>query len=182
MSASVSGLRIINVTFDDANLVSNAGPLIISTLPESPGLKKLIEAKVSLSGRVEGADPERKVLTLVHAMTAGASHIDHADMLRSGSTEVVLGHKVMAPSAIGTFLRSFSFGHLRQLDPVSHSALQRARQRGAGPMRICMSSTSTPPFAKCVAPKNLGANFSYTKCRSCHAILAVRADTGVTLN
>jgi hypothetical protein len=67
---------------------------------------------VRLGGRVGGAHPGRKVLTLVHAIIAGASHIDHVDVLRAGSTERVLGHRVMAPSTIGTFLRSFTFGHV----------------------------------------------------------------------
>src|SRR5665213_79479 len=88
---------------------------------------------VRLSGRVGGALPGRKVLTLVHAMVAGGSHIDHADMLRAGATGSVLGHRVMAPSTLGTFLRSFTFGHVRQLDAVLAEALRRAWALGAGP-------------------------------------------------
>ena len=126
MSVSVSSLRSINVAFDDANLVSNAGLLLVSTMSQSLGLEKLIEEKVSLTGRVGGANPGRKLLTLIHAMTAGANHIDHTDMLRSGSTEEVLGHVAMAPSTIGTFLRSFTFGHSRQLDSAVDTALCRA--------------------------------------------------------
>ena len=76
----------------------------------------LINEVVDLSGRVGGALPGRKVLTLVHAMVAGGSHIDHADVLRSGATQAVLPHRVMAPSTLGTFLRAFTFGHVRQLD------------------------------------------------------------------
>ena len=80
--------------------------------------------------------PGRKVLTLVHAIIAGATHIDHVDVLRAGSTEAVLGHRVMAPSTIGTFLRSFTFGHVRQLEAVIGRALNRLgtrcrTQRGA---------------------------------------------------
>ena len=112
VSVSSSGLKCINVSFDDHNLVANAGLILVSTLSESVGLKELIEEKVSLSPRVGGANPGREILTLTHAMTAGANHIDHVDMLRSGSTQAVLGHKVMAPSTIGTFLRSFTFGQL----------------------------------------------------------------------
>jgi len=47
------------------------------------------------------------------------SHIDHADVLRSGGTAEVLAHRVMAPSTLGMFLRAFSFGHVRQLEPSS---------------------------------------------------------------
>jgi predicted membrane metal-binding protein len=68
-------------------------------------------------------------------MVAGASHIDHADMLRSGSTSAVLAHRVMAPSTLGTFLRAFTFGHVRQLDAVLGEALRRAWSLGAGPGR-----------------------------------------------
>ena len=133
MSVSSAGLKSINVSFDDPNLVANAGLFVIATLSESLGLRELVEDKVSLSGRVGGANPGRKILTLVHAMAAGASHIDHVDMLRSGSTQAVLGHKVMAPSTTGTFLRSFTFGHIRQLDSVMDVVLSRAWAMGAGP-------------------------------------------------
>ena len=81
-------------------------------------MEALIDATVRLVGRVGGARPGRKVLTLVHAMIAGACHIDHADMLRAGSTAAVLAHRVMAPSTLGTFLRAFTFGHVRQLEAV----------------------------------------------------------------
>lgn len=91
---------------------------MVSTLSQSLGLEELIGSKVSLDKRVGGANPGAKVLTLVHAMTAGANHIDHVDMLRAGASEAVLGHKVMAPSTVGTFLRAFTFGNLRQLDSV----------------------------------------------------------------
>lgn len=136
VSVSSSGLKCINVSFDDHNLVANAGLILVSTLSESLGLCELIEEKVSLAGRVGGANPGRKILSLVHAMTAGASQIDHVDMLRSGSTQAVLGHKVMAPSTIGTFLRSFTFGQLRQLDSVIDAALRRAWAMGQDQERI----------------------------------------------
>ena len=86
-----------------------------------------------MAGLVGGARPGRKVLTLVHAIVAGASHIDHADMLRAGDTARVLGHRVMAPSTLGTFLRAFSFGHVRQLEAVVGKVLARAWALGAGP-------------------------------------------------
>jgi hypothetical protein len=62
---------------------------------------------------VGGALPGRKVLTLVFSILAGGSHIDHADRLRAGATRRVLPFSVMAPSTLGTFLRAFTFGHVR---------------------------------------------------------------------
>jgi hypothetical protein len=64
-----------------------------------------------------------KLLTLVHAMLAGADCIDDADLLRCGATSQVLGHWVMAPSTLGTFLRSFTFGQVRQLDRLTEQVL-----------------------------------------------------------
>src|SRR5205085_5440512 len=98
-------------------------------------LEQLVNARVRLGGRVGGALPGRKVLTLVHAIVVGGSHIDHADVLRSGGTQRVLPHRVMAPSTLGTFLRSFTFGHVRQLEAVVGEALRRAWSLGAGPER-----------------------------------------------
>jgi hypothetical protein len=62
-------------------------------------------------------------LTLVHSMLAGADCIDDADLLRCGATSQVLGHWVMAPSTLGTFLRSFTFGQVRQLDRLTEQVL-----------------------------------------------------------
>jgi len=75
---------------------------------ERPRLEALINQTVKLSGRVGGAFPGRKMLTLVHAMVAGATHIDHADILRAGSSAAVLGHRVMAPSTIGPHIGTAS--------------------------------------------------------------------------
>jgi hypothetical protein len=100
----------LGVTFDDSTLVANAGLLVVATLSARLGIADIADRLICLAGRVGGAGPGRKVLTLVHAMVAGASHIDHADMLRAGSTARVLGHRVMAPSTLGTFLRAFSCG------------------------------------------------------------------------
>jgi hypothetical protein len=77
--------------------------------------------------------PGRKLLTVVHALVAGADCIDDVEVLRCGSTEKVLGHRVMAASTVGTWLRSFSFGHVRQLDKVTGEILSRAWAAGAGP-------------------------------------------------
>ena len=128
------GIDRIAVTFDEPNLVANAGLLLVATLVCRLGLERLINATVRVSADVSAAPmPGRKVLTLVHAMVAGASHIDHADVLRSGATSAVLGHRVMAPSTLGTFLRAFTFGHVRQLDAVLAEVLRRAWAMGAGP-------------------------------------------------
>ncbi len=64
--------------------------------------------------------------------------IDDADVLRAGSSAAVLGHRVMAPSTLGTFLRCFAFGHVRQLDRAAERLLGRAWAAGAG-LRHCPS-------------------------------------------
>ena len=121
MTRLLHDLDRVLVSFDDPNLVANAGLLLTGTLAARLDLEALIDSSVKLRGRVGGARPGRKVLTLTHAMIAGGTHIDHADMLRAGSSAAVLGHRVMAPSTIGTFLRAFSFGHVRQLEAGERS-------------------------------------------------------------
>ena len=77
-----------------------------------------MDETVDLGERPGAARPGRKVLTLCHAMVLGADSIDDCDMLRRAAPGLVLGHRVMAPSTLGTFLRAFTFGHVRQLDRV----------------------------------------------------------------
>jgi hypothetical protein len=115
-------------------------------------------------------------------MVAGASHIDHADMLRAGSTAKVLSHRVMAPSTLGTFLRAFTFGHVRQFEKVIGDSLQRAWSLGAGPghrqLVVDIDSTIREVFGKLKG----GAAYGYTKVLGYHPILATRADTGEILH
>jgi len=167
----------VEVIFDDDHLVANAGLILSATLVERLSLEALINDTVRLDGRVGGACPGRKVLTLVHSIVAGGSHIDHADVLRAGATSAVLGHRVMAPSTLGTFLRSFTFGHVRQLEAVNGHALERAWAAGAGPageMVIGLDST----IWEVASHGKQGAAFGYTKVLGYHPILATRADTG----
>ena len=182
MNAVSRGIDRIEVTFDEPNLVANAGLLLVATLVVRLGLERLINATVHLSGRVGGALPGRKVLTLVHAMAAGGSHIDHADMLRSGATQAVLGHRVMAPSTLGTFLRAFTFGHVRQLDRVLGEALRRAWALGAGPGSEQLVIDLDSTICEVCGKAKHGASYGYTKKLGYHPLIAVRAWTGEVLH
>ena len=123
----------IHVAFDDHRLVANAGLLLPATLALHLGLPQLVDRHLDL-GRAPGrANPGDKMLTLVASALAGGDCIDDADALRAGGTARVLGCVVKAPSTLGTFLRSFSWGHVRQLDLVSRELLSRAWSAGAGP-------------------------------------------------
>jgi DDE family transposase len=172
----------IEATFDDPNLVANAGLLLFATTSQRLGLEALIDATVRLVGRVGGACPGRKVLTLVHTLIAGGSHIDHADMLRAGSSEAVLSHRVMAPSTLGTFLRSFTFGHVRQLEAVIGKALERAWLFGAGPGAKPLVIDIDSTICEVDGKHKHGAGYGYTKRLGYHPILATRADTGEVLH
>ncbi len=182
MAAESRGIDRIEVTFDEPNLVANAGLLLVATLVVRLGLERLINATVHFSGRIGGAMPGRKVLTLVHAMVAGGSHIDHADMLRSGATQSVLSHRVMAPSTLGSFLRAFTFGHVRQLDRVLCEALRRAWTLGAGPGSECLVIDLDSTICEVCGKAKHGADYGYTKKLGYHPILATRAGTGEVLH
>jgi hypothetical protein len=176
------GIDRIAVTFDDPNLVANAGLLLVATLVAKLGLEDLCNSSIRLGTRIGGFQPGRKILTLVHAMVAGASHIDHADVLRAGSTAEVLSHRVMAPSTLGTFLRAFSFGHVRQFEKVIGDALGAAWSLGLGPgadqLVVDIDSTIREVFGRLKS----GAAYGYTKVLGYHPILATRADTGEILH
>ena len=182
MSGVSHAIDPIEVTFDDPNLVANAGLLVVATLVSRLGLERLINRTVRLVGRVGGARPGRKVLTLVHTIVAGGSHIDHADMLRAGATQRVLPFRVMAPSTLGTFLRAFTFGHVRQLDAVIAETLRRAWSLGAGPgnSRLVIDVDST--ICEVHGKQKQGAGYGSTHVLGYHPILATRADTGEVLH
>jgi hypothetical protein len=101
------------VVFDDQRVVANAGVMLPAVLADRLGLEALVDETVDLGDRRGGAHPGRKVMTLVSAMALGADCIDDCALLRAGQTRAVLGHELSAPSTIGTFLRAFTFGHVR---------------------------------------------------------------------
>ena len=184
MSTVSRNIDRIDALFDDPNLVANAGLILIGTLIKRLGLEALINEWVRLDlAQPAAASPGRKVLTMVCAIVAGATHIDHVDILRAGSTRRVLPFRVMAPSTIGTFLRAFSFGHVRQLDAVADRVLARAWTLGAGPasgeaLVIDVDSTIAEVHGK----QKQGAAYGYTKALGYHPLLATLAGTGEILH
>ena len=130
---SSHSLDAVAVTFDDDHLVANAGLIQTATLAQHLGLKGLFDDYVDLGSAAGHANVGDKAMTLVHSALAGGDSIDDADVLRAGSSGAVLGHRVAAPSTTGTFLRSFTWGHARQLDRVTADLLARAWAAGAGP-------------------------------------------------
>jgi hypothetical protein len=177
VSSSSRAIDRLEATFDHDGLVANAGLIVAATLMSRLGLEKLIGERVGTGS----PNPGRKLLTLVAAMLAGATHIDHVDILRAGATQRVLPFVVAAPSTVGTFLRSFTFGHVRQLDAVLGQALARAWRLGAGPgdapLVMDLDSTITEVHGHAKA----GAAYGYTRQLGYHPLLATRADTGEVL-
>jgi hypothetical protein len=170
------------VEFDDERLLAGAGVVLTSTLVERLGLEQLVDETVDLGERPGAARPGRKVLSLAHAFALGADSIDDCDLLRAGGTEALLGHRAMAPSTLGTFLRSFTFGHVRQLDRVLGEALRRAWSAGAGPggERLVIDIDS---FVGAVhGYEKEGAGFGYTGERGYHPLLATRSGSGEVLH
>jgi Transposase DDE domain group 1 len=170
------------VSFDDERVVVNAGIMLAVTLGRRLGLEALVDACVKLGGRPGAARPGHKVLSLVHAMLLGADCIDDRDVLRAGRTEAVLGHRAMAPSTLGTFLRSFTFGHVRQLDRVLGQALRRAWQAGAGPGKARLVIDIDSFIGEVHGHAKEGAGYGYTHKRGYHPLLGTRADTSEVLH
>jgi hypothetical protein len=176
------GLDAVAVAFDDQRAVADAGIVLPATLARRLGIQALVDERVVLGGRVGAGNEGAKVMTLMLAMALGADCVDDCDLLRAGRTADVLGHRVMAPSTLGTFLRAFTFGHVRQLDRVLDETIRRAWAAGAGPGdgRLVVDVDSF--VGETFGPKKQGAAFGYTRVRGYHPILATRADTGEVLH
>jgi hypothetical protein len=126
----------LSVAFDDDRLVADVGLLLPATLARHLGIKGLVEEHLDLGTRPGRANVGDKLLTLVMSALAGGDCIDDAGALQAGGTGRILGFSVKAASTLGTFLRSFRWGHVRQLDRVSRELLGRAWAAGAGPAPI----------------------------------------------
>ena len=172
----------IRILFDDHRLVANAGLLLPATLARHLGLRELVDHHLDLGGAPGRANTGDKMLTLVASALAGGDCIDDADTLRAGGTVGVLGCVVKAPSTLGTFLRSFRWGHVRQLDRVSRQLLARAWAAGAGPgdspLTIDLDSTICETYG---LAKEGARHHGYTGARGYHPLLAIAAGTGEVL-
>jgi hypothetical protein len=172
----------LDVTADDDHAVANAGLVLTAMLAERLGIETLADGLVDLGDRPGASRPGRKILTLVQAIVADGDCIDDVEVLRAGATEAVLGHKAMAPSTCGTFLRSFTFGHVRQLDQLSAEILRRAWAAGAGPGAEAMTIDMDSTVCEVHGYAKGGAAYGYTRVLGHHPLLATRADTGEVLH
>ena len=172
----------IQVSFDDHRLVANAGLLLPVTLAQHLGLREFVDNHVDLGAAPGRANTGDKIVTLVASALAGGDCIDDADALRTGRAARVLGCVVKAPSTLGTFLRSFSWGHVRQLDRVSRELLAKAWADGAGPgdapFTIDLDSTICETYG---LVKEGARDHGYTGQRGYHPLLAIAAGTGDVL-
>ena len=172
----------IQITFDDRRLVANAGLLLPATLARHLGLPELVRQRLDLGDAPGRANTSDKMMTLVASALAGGDCIDDADVLRTGGTACTLGGTVKAPSTLGTFLRSFRWGHVRQLDRVSRELLARAWAAGTGPgegpLTIDLDSTMCETYG---LAKEGARHHGYTGQRGYHPLLAIAAGTGEVL-
>ena len=176
----------IQIAFDDHRLVSNAGLILPSTLAWHLGLPQLVDQHLDLGDALGQANTGDKVMTLVASALAGGDCIDDVDVLRAGRTARVLGGTVKAPSTLGTFLRSFRWGHVRQLDRVSRELLARAWAAGAGPRSLNNHGPLTIDLDSTICEtyglfKEGTCHHGYTGRRGYHPLLAIAAGTGDVL-
>lgn len=179
---SSHNLTRLAIDFDAPSLVANAGLLLPATLAERLGLRGLVDQHVKLSA-AGAPNAGRKALTVIASLLVGGDCIDDVDVLRKANAQAVLGHQVAAPSTVGTFLRSFTAGHARQLDAVMEDLLQRAWAAGAGPeqMRITVDLDSSV-LETYGLQKQGGSGFTYTHVRGYHPLFAILAEGGEVLH
>jgi hypothetical protein len=176
------GPNALEVVFVDERAVSDAGVVLVATLVDRLGIEALAGLLVRLGERAGAANAGRKIMSLIYAMVLGADCIDDADILRSGSTRKLLGCRVAAPSTLGTFLRAFTFGHVRQLDRLLAETLKRAWAAGAGPgwERLIVDVDSFVGEVR--GYEKQGASSDYTAKRGYHPLIATRAASDEVLH
>ncbi len=150
----------VSADFDDPNLIALAGLVPVMTLAEKAGLADLVREHVSVPGSA-GANAELKVATLVAGMVAGADSIEDMDLVRHGGMpKLFTGCR--APTTLGTHLRGYQFGHVRQLDAVASRLLVNLAGQApcwwVGPTR---SPTSTS-MTRCAKPMGMPSKASGT--------------------
>ena len=113
--------QVVRATFDDPNLVSCAGLVPVMRLADQAGLHDAVTARVRLPGDT-GSNPAGKFATIVAGMLAGADSIDDLNVARHGGMRSLFTG-VYAPSTLGSFMRTFTHGHVRQLQAAARDTL-----------------------------------------------------------
>ena len=182
MRSIPGGIDGLEAVFDDSCLVADGGLLLTGTVMHRLGLEAMVDETVRLDGRVAGSGSGRKVLTLVASMLVGGRCIDDVERLRAGASQAVLPFRVVAPSTAGSFLRSFTFGHVRQLDKAAELALGRAWSVGAAPDAGEMTVDLDSTVCEVCGRAKHGAAYGHTGVLGYHPLVAVRSDTGEVLH
>jgi len=173
-------LTATSAVFDDPNLVSAAGLVPVLALADRAGLRRLADEHLSVPGD-KGANAGLKVASLVAGMVAGADSIDDMALLRHGGMGRVFA-RAYAPSTLGSFLRAFTFGHVRQLDAVASRfltalAAQAPQVLGDGSGgRVLVDVDDT--IIEVHGHAKQGAGFGYSGVRGLNALLATVTTTG----
>ncbi len=163
----------VTAVFDDPNLVSCAGLAPVLQLAERAGFQQLVAAHVKID-KPGGCNAHLKVPGLVAGMVAGADSIDDMDLLRHGAMGRLFTG-VRAPSTLGTFLRSMSFGHVRQLDAVaSRLLINLAGQAPLLPGAVEMAYVDVDDtLRQTYGYAKQGAGRGYTGVKGLNALLAI---------
>ena len=157
------GVAKINASFDDPNLVSRAGLVPVMALAQRAGLADLAGENVRIARRC-GVNAHLKVSCLVAGMVAGAGSTDDLDVLRHGAMPALFGG-IRAPSTLGSFLRSFTWGNVLQLGKVNRELLaELARRAPLLPGKDTVAFTGIDSMQKRVyGHAKQGAAFGHTK-------------------
>src|SRR3954466_11086865 len=172
---------VTSAVFDEPNLVSSAGLVPVLALARAVGLHELADEWLSVPTD-KGANAGLKVASLVAGMVAGADSIDDMSLLRHGGVGRLFSGS-FAPSTLGSFLRAFTFGHVRQLDAVASRFLTRLADRapllgspGAGEERVLVDVDDT--IIEVHGHAKQGAGFGYSGVRGLNALLATATTPG----
>jgi hypothetical protein len=166
-------LPVAAARFDDPNLVSAAGLVPVMRLATASGLADLAAGLLTVPTD-KGANPGGKVTALVCGMVAGADSIDDMALLRHGAM-TRLFDRTYAPSTLGSFLREFTFGHVRQLDAVASrflSALAGRTDLLAGDPAELVLVDIDDSIIEVHGYAKQGASFGYTRVRGLNMLLA----------
>ena len=168
----------VSAVFDDPNLVSAAGLVPMLRLARSAGLDELARERLSVPAD-KGANAGAKVMALVAGMLAGADSIDDMNLLRHGGIGRLFD-RTYAPSTLGSFLREFRFGHVRQLDAVAsrvfaNLAVNAPLLRAGDGERVMVDLDDT--IIEVHGYQKQGAGFGYSGVRGLNALLATASTT-----
>jgi hypothetical protein len=172
---------LVRLGASSQQITAHAGLVLVRELAARLGLPGLLD-EITVKKRRRGYAVSQQILALCETLIAGGECLDDAAVLRADTAQGSLrGHAVPDPTTLGRFLRSFSLGHIGQLNRALDALFARVHPL-VPRERLTLDLDSTLVEHHGPAGSRQGTRGTYSGKVAWHPLLCFVAETGEWLH